>query len=114
MEHVNEHPVKNPSAGSAVPISEQNAQLAGVSACHKPAPQPESPAQEQAAARSRDRMASYAPLRSNVSAGQTRRRVEAVVDRMIDISPSKDDPNGSYTGRPVVPGEIPVQDADDL
>lgn len=24
------------------------------------------------------------------------------------------DPNGSYTGRPRDPGEIPVQDADDL
>lgn len=24
------------------------------------------------------------------------------------------DPNGSYTGRPEIPGELPVQDADDL
>lgn len=24
------------------------------------------------------------------------------------------DPNGSYTGKPLLPGEKPVQDADDL
>ena len=28
--------------------------------------------------------------------------------------PIRTDPNGSYTGRPEVPGEKPVQDADDL
>ena len=27
---------------------------------------------------------------------------------------SQTDPSGSYTGRPADPGEIPVQDADDL
>lgn len=29
-------------------------------------------------------------------------------------APSKTDPLGSYTGRPEDPGEVPVQDADDL
>ncbi len=28
--------------------------------------------------------------------------------------PSKTDPDGSYTGRPNSPDEVPVQDADDL
>lgn len=41
-------------------------------------------------------------------------RVERLVEHMISIPPSRDDPNGSYTGRPMVRGEIPVQDADDL
>lgn len=28
--------------------------------------------------------------------------------------PAKDDPAGSYTGMPAIPGEMPQQDADDL
>ena len=28
--------------------------------------------------------------------------------------PAKDDPEGSYTGMPASPGEMPQQDADDL
>lgn len=41
-------------------------------------------------------------------------RVNRVVERMIATPPSRTDPNGSYTGKPMEVGEIPVQDADDL
>jgi hypothetical protein len=41
----------------------------------------------------------------------TKNRVAKVIQ---SVSPSKDDPNGSYTGKPLKPGEKPVQDADDL
>ena len=33
---------------------------------------------------------------------------------MITPKPSREDPQGSYTGLPIVEGEVPVQDADDL
>lgn len=33
---------------------------------------------------------------------------------IINSLPSRTDPNGSYTGRPLNPAEIPTQDADDL
>ncbi len=33
---------------------------------------------------------------------------------MTDFSAEKTDPMGSYTGCPIDPEEIPVQDADDL
>ena len=33
---------------------------------------------------------------------------------LTDLSSDKTDPNGSYTGRPEDPREVPVQDADDL
>ena len=36
--------------------------------------------------------------------------VRAVVEQMA----SETDPLGSYTGRPLEEGEVPVQDADDL
>lgn len=36
--------------------------------------------------------------------------VRAIVDRPV----SDTDPNGSYTGRPADPSEMPQQDADDL
>jgi hypothetical protein len=31
-----------------------------------------------------------------------------------DVNGSKTDPQGSYTGKPLNPNEVPVQDADDL
>lgn len=37
-------------------------------------------------------------------------QVSAIVNR----APSETDPNGSYTGRPKDPREMPQQDADDL
>ena len=33
---------------------------------------------------------------------------------LTDFAADRTDPNGSYTGRPAQPGELPVQDADDL
>ncbi|MBQ1263791.1 MAG: hypothetical protein IIV87_03810 [Oscillospiraceae bacterium] len=37
-----------------------------------------------------------------------------VVEEVICSFASKNDPNGSWTGRPLDEGELPVQDADDL
>lgn len=36
------------------------------------------------------------------------------VKRIVKQLPSATDPNGSYTGKPRDPAEVPVQDADDL
>lgn len=36
------------------------------------------------------------------------------VQSIINQGPSKDDPNGSYTGKPLNRFEEPVQDSDDL
>lgn len=36
------------------------------------------------------------------------------VQKIVNVPPSKTDPNGSYTGKPREEDEIPVQDADDL
>ena len=41
-------------------------------------------------------------------------RVSKAAEKVIAVPPSRSDPQGSYTGRPVETGEIPVQDADDL
>jgi hypothetical protein len=41
----------------------------------------------------------------------TRNRVAAVIN---GAEPSKEDPNGSYTGKPLKPYEKPIQDSDDL
>ena len=110
--HPAAHPVKR-SAASASPMAAQDAAIAGKqSPPAQTAHQPE--AERQAAANSRDAMASYSAIRSHETDGQRRNRVEAVIDRMIAIPPSKDDPGGSYTGRPVIEGETPIQDADDL
>ncbi len=38
----------------------------------------------------------------------------SVLNSIVHPKPSKEDPNGMYTGLPVEYGEIPVQDADDL
>ena len=38
----------------------------------------------------------------------------SVLNSIVHPRPSKEDPNGMYTGLPVEYGEIPVQDADDL
>ncbi|RGX53452.1 MULTISPECIES: hypothetical protein [Anaerotruncus] len=45
---------------------------------------------------------------------QAKNRVSRVVSQMISTPPSHTDPNGSYTGKPLNYGEVPVQDADDL
>lgn len=37
-----------------------------------------------------------------------------IVNAIVNQKPSKTDPNGSYTGKPLNPYEVPVQDADDL
>lgn len=37
-----------------------------------------------------------------------------VVDSMINQPPQKNDPLGSYTGKPLDINEVPTQDADDL
>ena len=39
---------------------------------------------------------------------------EMVRQVLSAVRPAKDDPEGSYTGIPRVPGEMPQQDADDL
>lgn len=49
-----------------------------------------------------------------VSSPEQITRVNRVVEKMIAVPPSHTDPNGSYTGHPVVRDEVPVQDADDL
>lgn len=41
-------------------------------------------------------------------------RVQRAVERVINTPPSRTDPFGSYTGKPVDYGAVPVQDADDL
>jgi hypothetical protein len=41
----------------------------------------------------------------------TESRVRKIV---MSVKPSKDDPTGSYTGKPINPNEKPVQDSDDL
>ncbi len=41
-------------------------------------------------------------------------RVNRVIEHMIAIPPSRMDPNGSYTGKPMTAGDVPMQDADDL
>lgn len=38
----------------------------------------------------------------------------AVLQSILKMGPSKDDPQGMYTGKPMDPGEVPVQDGDDL
>ncbi len=37
-----------------------------------------------------------------------------VINQVIRMKSCKTDPQGSYTGKPVNPYEVPVQDADDL
>ena len=46
--------------------------------------------------------------------GRDKVRVSRLVEHMIAIPPSRTDPNGSYTARPMNKYEVPVQDADDL
>lgn len=42
------------------------------------------------------------------------KREPETVQRMMDEQPSPTDPQGSWTGKPMEPDEMPVQDADDL
>lgn len=42
------------------------------------------------------------------------KREPETVRRMMDEQPSPTDPQGSWTGKPMEPDEMPVQDADDL
>lgn len=44
---------------------------------------------------------------------ETNQKVRDVINEATNMD-SRFDPNGSYTGQPLEPGEIPVQDADDL
>ena len=39
---------------------------------------------------------------------------DPLVQSMVNMPPSKTDPQGSYTGNPLDENERPVQDADDL
>ena len=41
-------------------------------------------------------------------------RINLKVQQIIAGNASQTDPLGSYTGIPINPGEVPVQDADDL
>jgi hypothetical protein len=41
----------------------------------------------------------------------TKNRVAKILQ---SITPVRDDPSGSYTGKPIDPTEKPVQDSDDL
>lgn len=43
----------------------------------------------------------------------TQRAME-ITDVFVSQGSMKSDPNGSYTGKPIDPNEVPVQDADDL
>lgn len=40
--------------------------------------------------------------------------MDPAVAALVQRGPSPTDPSGSYTGKPLHPGETPVQDADDL
>ncbi len=45
------------------------------------------------------------------------KKKKAIMDKVMGLmnkEPSKTDPLGSYTGMPVNPHEVPVQDEDDL
>lgn len=46
--------------------------------------------------------------------GECRGSDDKVVQSIIHRPPSHTDPNGSYTGNPIIPTEKPEQDADDL
>lgn len=37
-----------------------------------------------------------------------------VINQVVSMKSCRTDPQGSYTGKPVNPYEVPVQDADDL
>ena len=45
---------------------------------------------------------------------QRKARVAQAVSRIVSTPPSRFDPDGSYTGKPMDTHEKPVQDADDL
>lgn len=61
-----------------------------------------------------DLVAPISPISPMQASAAVKARVGRLVEHMIAIPPSRDDPNGSYTGRPMVRGEKPVQDVDDL
>lgn len=39
---------------------------------------------------------------------------DPVIESMLNVNPSKSDPTGSWTGKPMDINERPIQDADDL
>lgn len=45
---------------------------------------------------------------------QFRKRGKDPLEEILRIAPSPTDPSGSYTGKPMNPDEVPVQDSDDL
>ncbi len=51
--------------------------------------------------------------KKNYSAPQAESKVDAVISEASNMD-SRFDPNGSYTGKPLEPGDVPTQDADDL
>lgn len=54
--------------------------------------------------------------KNDIGAKKTKKTVKncELVNSIVNIPPSKSDPNGSYTGNCMDPFEKPVQDADDL
>lgn len=49
-------------------------------------------------------------MHKEVTIPQKNRLLQSMINRV----PSKEDPNGSYTGLPLNENEVPVQDVDDL
>ncbi|RKJ60057.1 hypothetical protein D7Y09_17885 [bacterium 1XD42-1] len=101
------------SAGSARPISEQCKNMvesAGIAVQPNEIGNKNLPAQEQAASRSREQMFSWPKPQGTPSQKQAVQQVA----RQFRQRPSHTDPNGSWTGVPENPMEVPVQDADDL
>lgn len=45
---------------------------------------------------------------------KTKKQLKDAVDAIENTPPSATDPQGSWTGLPADPYEVPVQDADDL
>ena len=48
---------------------------------------------------------------------RSKSKPDAPMEKALELSQftaAKTDPNGSWTGRPLDPNDIPVQDADDL
>ncbi len=101
------------SAGSARPISEQCENMvesAGIAVQPNGLGNESLPAQEQAASRSREQMLSWPKPQGKSSPNPAVQQVA----RRFRQRPSHTDPNGSWTGVPEDPMEVPVQDADDL
>ncbi len=53
-------------------------------------------------------------IKKNKNQGRIPPQAKAIVQTYVDEGSLSTDPQGSYTGTPREPGEVPVQDADDL